>query len=298
LYRFWDTVIGPILHQYRPKVIVEIGCASGLNTRQLLEYCRENSAVLHSVDPTPGFDVQAWERESDGRLHVHRAPSLDVLSSLDSFDLVLIDGDHNWYTVYNELLLLEARSKELRCRFPLVILHDTSWPYGRRDLYYDPEKIPSSYRQAYARKGLKPGDPGLQDQGGFNPDFCHAIIEGGPRNGVRTAIESFLDHTSLPLRLIDIPSLHGLGILVPSAPVGHQSCPLHQFELPHWAMQYVERVEQLRVDALFERTTWEQRAIELKARLEAASAEMADAVVLRDSEIERLKGAVKALQER
>ena len=27
---------------------------------------------------------------------------------------------------------------------PLLVLHDVGWPYGRRDLYYDPDDIPAS----------------------------------------------------------------------------------------------------------------------------------------------------------
>ena len=37
--------------------------------------------------------------------------------------------------------------------------------------------------------------------------------EGGPRNGVRTAIEDFLAQTSFKLTFVSIPGCHGLGIL-------------------------------------------------------------------------------------
>ena len=42
-------------------------------------------------------------------------------------------------------------------RLPVMILHDVAWPYGRRDLYYDPATIPEEFRQPYAQKGIAMG---------------------------------------------------------------------------------------------------------------------------------------------
>ena len=47
--------------------------------------------------------------EYAGALHFHIGLSLDVLPKLGPFDFVLIDGDHNWHTVLNELRLLERK---------------------------------------------------------------------------------------------------------------------------------------------------------------------------------------------
>ncbi len=64
---------------------------------------------------------------------------------------MFLDGDHNWYTVFHELRLIEEHCQRNERLFPLVLLHDLGWPYGRRDLYYNPETIPAEYRQPYAR---------------------------------------------------------------------------------------------------------------------------------------------------
>jgi len=48
---FWNTIIGPVFEILRPETIVEIGSASGGNTRNVLEYCRRSGAKLHVVDP-------------------------------------------------------------------------------------------------------------------------------------------------------------------------------------------------------------------------------------------------------
>jgi hypothetical protein len=36
-------------------------------------------------------------------------------------------------------------------------MHDVLWPYGRRDLYYEPERVPEEFRQPYEMKGIRPG---------------------------------------------------------------------------------------------------------------------------------------------
>ena len=72
---------------------------------------------------------------------------------LPAMDAALIDGDHNWYTVYNELKLLAATAREADAALPVLVLHDVGWPYGRRDLYYAPEQIPEEYPPALRAEG-------------------------------------------------------------------------------------------------------------------------------------------------
>ena len=65
-------------------------------------------------------------------------------------DAALIDGDHNWFTVVPRAADARPRSRERPDRpCPVMILHDVLWPYGRRDLYYEPSRIPDEYRQPY-----------------------------------------------------------------------------------------------------------------------------------------------------
>src|SRR3954447_22882881 len=124
MHPFWQSVIKPLLMARGSKILVEIGAEEGRNTRNLLEYCREQGAMLHAIDPGPKFDVAAWTKAFEGRLVVRQGLSLDVLPTLGPFDTILIDGDHNWYTVFQELKLIEQRSACLSQTFPLVILHD------------------------------------------------------------------------------------------------------------------------------------------------------------------------------
>jgi cephalosporin hydroxylase len=96
------------------------------------------------------------------------------------------------------------------------VLHDSGWPYGRRDLYYDPASVPEAYRQPWQRGPLLPHEPGIADYG-LNAHLRHSLREGGPRNGVRTAIDDFLLEHPGKFRVVHVPVLFGLTVLAPTA---------------------------------------------------------------------------------
>ncbi len=214
MHRFWDTIIGPAFEILQPRMIVEVGIDEGLQTSRILEYCTKTGAILHAIDPSPRIEPEEWVRMHHQSLIFHRDLSLNVLGRLHDIDAVLIDGDHNWYTVYHELILLQKQALSDR-HFPAVFLHDTGWPYARRDLYYDPERIPEAHRKAYARKGMERDTGMLSDSDGFNPMLFNAVEENALQNGVLTAVEDFLKQSALRLRFVNVPGLHGLGILIP-----------------------------------------------------------------------------------
>ncbi len=152
MYPFWDKAIAPVLEAAGVRRIVEIGALRGDTTVKMLERLGPD-VELHVIDPLPAFDPSEHEEAFAGRYVFHEALSLDVLPTLPAMDAALIDGDHNWYTVYNELRLLAEVSRAAGRPLPLLFLHDVGWPYGRRDLYYDPEQIPEEYRQPYRKAG-------------------------------------------------------------------------------------------------------------------------------------------------
>jgi len=204
-------VIRPILTTALPEVVVEVGAGGGAHTRRLAKFCSSHEIALHVIDPAPGFDPS----ELGGEVVFHKRLSLDALPEVGPVDIALIDGDHNWYTVNHELKLLQGMSQSAGQATPLAVCHDVCWPYGRRDLYYDPETIPVEYRHHWERAGLVPGRSDLQADRGLNPDLANAIDEGGPRNGVLTAIEDFVETANEPLELTVLPVLHGLAVVSP-----------------------------------------------------------------------------------
>ena len=244
--RFWKVIIEPVLQIVQPKSIVEIGSAEGKNTANLLEFCEQNGATLHAIDPLPKFDVAAWEEKYGKRFVFHQSLSLNAIPQIEQFDFVLIDGDHNWYTVFNELKLIENRCTALSQPFPLVMIHDIGWPYGRRDLYYNPENIPEAFRKPHKKAGIRPDSPDLLEEGGLNRHLYNSIYENDLQNGVLTAVEDFLKEPEQRIQLVKLPGLSGLGILVPMDLKGQKkelSEFLKKFELSPVVNQYFEMIE-------------------------------------------------------
>jgi GT2 family glycosyltransferase/glycosyltransferase involved in cell wall biosynthesis len=213
--RFWDNTISPLLDALRPRVIVEVGAESGAVTVMLLAWAATREAVVHSVDPLPAFEPDQFDSELIERLRFHRARSLQVLESIGAVDLALIDGDHNWYTVVNELRTLERSALIAGQQLPVILLHDVGWPYSRRDLYYEPISIPHEHRHRYARRGIIPDQSELGEPG-LNAHLRNAMFEGGPANGVLTAVEDFVAESSSEWTFHEIPGFSGLGILNPT----------------------------------------------------------------------------------
>lgn len=277
MHRFWDTLLGPLMESLQPRVIVEVGAAHGDNTRNLLEFARHTGALVHVIDPSPGFDVDEWERLYREHLRFHRSPSLEALPAIEAPDVVLIDGDHNWYTVFHELVALADASKE--GRFPVVAFHDVGWPYGRRDLYYDPDRIPEAYRHPYRRAGIRTSRDDLDADGGLNLELFNAEVVGGARNGVLTAIEDFVREREPGLHFVVVPGIHDLGILYPpeTRVLGEEAADfISLLGAAPPLLSHLERVERLRVEAVIEAADRGRELVAARRVIEETSARVAE----------------------
>jgi cephalosporin hydroxylase len=212
LFPFWEDVIAPIVRAVAPRRVVEIGALRGETTTRMLRDLGPG-CELHVIDPEPQFDPTEHARAFPGRYVFHEGLSHEVLPRLPVADIALVDGDHNWYTVVNELRMLAATAAGAGAPLPVLALHDVCWPYGRRDLYYEPSRIPAEWRQPNRRAGMRPGAERLFANGGMNLTLHNAEREGGPRNGVLTAIEDFVAEHPEPLRLVVLPVYYGLALV-------------------------------------------------------------------------------------
>ena len=61
--RFWDEIICPLFMELNPKLVIEIGMDTGLNTKNILDYCYSNHAKLISIDPMPNCDISVFEEK-------------------------------------------------------------------------------------------------------------------------------------------------------------------------------------------------------------------------------------------
>jgi predicted O-methyltransferase YrrM len=124
MHWFLKLLIYPLLEAIRPGTIVEVGVEVGTVTGPLLRWAQENDAVVHAIDPDPTLSVERLEAEYGEQLRFHRRKSLQVLGEIAEVDLALVDGDHNWYTVINELRALERRAVQDGRELPVIMLHD------------------------------------------------------------------------------------------------------------------------------------------------------------------------------
>jgi GT2 family glycosyltransferase len=282
MHWFLKLLILPLLDALRPRTIVEVGVELGTVTVPLLRWAQEHDAVVHAIDPDPNLNVDRLLAEHGERLRFHRAPSLDVLADIADVDLALIDGDHNWYTVLHELRALQARAREDEREPPVILLHDVGWPYGRRDLYYDPEAIPAAHRQPHARGGLAPGR--VEHGPGLNDHLENALLEGTPANGVLSAVEDFLAESPVEWRLWSIPGLCGMAILV-SLPVLESCAPLRELldslASPAWLHAHCEAIEQARIESDRKRAGILRRLAETQLKQITRSEDPREQVALR-----------------
>jgi cephalosporin hydroxylase/glycosyltransferase involved in cell wall biosynthesis len=250
MYPFWDPVIAPLVAMSKAQRVVEIGALRGETTAKMLEDLGPD-AELHIIDPLPQFDPAEHERRFPGRYIFHRDLSLNVLPHVGAFDVALVDGDHNWYTVYNELQHLREAAREAGRPLPLLILHDVGWPYGRRDLYYEPSQIPEEFRQPHKQRGMTPGRSHLLAGGGMNISLDNAVEEGGERNGVRTALDDFVAEHDNPIRQVILPMYYGLAIVAEKPYLdAHPEVGafLNELESPEGTARMLELAESVRLD--------------------------------------------------
>lgn len=188
--------------------VLEIGSFKGELTRDLLEWSADTGVTIAGMDPLPPEELEALAAEYE-ELELIREVSHDVLGRREFADAIIIDGDHNYYTLSEELKMIGERAPG--AAMPLLMFHDVCWPHARRDTYYAPERIPEEHRQPLAHnQGIAPGNPGIAEWG--LPFIWAAEREGGPRNGTLTAIEDFMaGHPGL--ELVVVPAFFGFGVL-------------------------------------------------------------------------------------
>ncbi|MDB6056039.1 MAG: hypothetical protein JWN25_3562 [Verrucomicrobiales bacterium] len=228
--------------------IVEVGSEYGTFSAKLCEYARSRKGMLVTIEPCPkdaALDFINANRNTPW-FQLIQGNSIPALGTIKDVDAYIIDGDHNYYTVYHELELLYQVQREQGHKI-LVMEHDVSWPWAYRDLYYNPSTIPAEFLQPHdLQRGVTRSNNGLIE-GGFRSHGQYGIAsqEGGPRNGVRLAIEDFIK-LHAELRLKTIPAIFGLGIVYDADALWAQS--LEAFLSPYSNNSLIEKLEQNRLD--------------------------------------------------
>lgn len=258
----FEPLITGVLDAAGARRVAEVGGEGGTFTRQLLSWAERVDGDVHCVDPAPSVELERLAERAE-RLHLVRAASPGALEQLPRLDAYIIDGDHNHWTVRAELQALDAFVCDQE-RPAVVVLHDVAWPSARRDSYYAPERLPAEGLHPHSNVGgAVPGVAELRDEGFSSAGgWAFARTEGGPRNGVLTAVEDHLAERP-DLELAVVPAVFGLGVVfrssAPWAPRVRELVAPYQLPL-------IARLEENRL-ALFLEVLRLQREIEERARI-------------------------------
>lgn len=210
----FGEIMQPCLDAAGTTSLLEIGSFRGELTEELLIWAERGGSSIATVEPLPPDDLlDLLKRRPE--LTLIEDTGVGALESLGTLpDTIIIDGDHNYYTLTQELTKIDelAQNKDgSPGPLPFLLFHDVCWPHERRDTYYAPDRIPETERQPLGHNcTISPGNSGLSD-GGLPYEWA-AAAEGGPKNGVLTAIEDFMKDRS-GLQLAVVPVFFGMGLL-------------------------------------------------------------------------------------
>ena len=168
MFPFWENVIAPVIEAVGARRVVEIGALRGETTVRMLERLGPE-CELHVIDPLPQFDPAEHERAFPGRYIFHLGISHDVLPGLPPADVALVDGDHNWFTVYHELRMLADTARERRavrcpCSCCTTCAGPTAGATSTTSRPGSPRSSASRYRKAGMRPGVKSALPQRRDE--------------------------------------------------------------------------------------------------------------------------------------
>lgn len=244
-----SDIILPVLDIAQARHVAEIGAEFGGMSQLLADFTAERGGSLTSIDPSVKPEFRDWLRHNPNVRHIPEL-SLEVIPGLSGIDAWIVDGDHNYYTVFHELVAIDAVCE--RDGKPLLaLLHDVNWPCARRDCYYAPDRIPAEWRHPHDFAGGTTLDSeALLPGGGFrgHGQFAWAMHSGGARNGVLTAVEDFVAQARTPGRdiaLALIPAVFGLALVFDSD--ARWSAALAQALMPHHQSRLLQTLEENRL---------------------------------------------------
>lgn len=123
------------LYKEQPKHVVEIGCLNGENTKNLMSVMDDIGFKLTCISDD-------LEIKDDNVTRISGVSYLEIPKLEDkSIDFVILDTDHNYWTMAKELQALIPKVKDNA----IIMLHDVDYYYynsGESDAYADGTPYP------------------------------------------------------------------------------------------------------------------------------------------------------------
>lgn len=247
----FNELILHTLNSVQIKTIIIIGVETSSFLKELCHYAMENNGQVIGIAPglPPDFITQLDE-QTQQHFKLFNGTSKQFFLNYPTTDwgntAFFIDGDHNFPTVEMELNAIHHLSRNRKNQV-LILLHDTTWPCGYRDLYYIQGEACLHTEQALAPIGHGVNMDTNAPFWGANLsliDGRFALAYGGERNGISAAVELFIA-THPDYAQWKIPLMFGLTIIIPkSLPCYHE---LDSFMAP-WTSALLARLEHNRLE--------------------------------------------------
>jgi hypothetical protein len=209
------VIAASLCRQLDPRHVVLLGNRTAGLARTLVDVTEASGGTLHIAGSGDNAALGALRQATGDRCIVHQGNATDVIGLLPVPDLLWVDADPNWHATFSILQAAAKQARRLGKPFPVTLVENTGWPYGRRESYDDPGAIPESMRHPHERAGLLPGQAAPGGASGLYADRYNGTQENAPGLGVLTAIEDFLELAEDQLRLIVLPGFGGLSALCP-----------------------------------------------------------------------------------
>lgn len=263
--------------------VVEVGVESGQVSSIYTDLGAEK---VYCVDPLPSDSLRATLAKNPALELVER-PSPAVLGELPPADLYVLDGDHNYAVVHEEVSWIMANSPDA-----VIVLHDVLWPCARRDLYYEPSPLTGDDKHPFSNDGPTISHDGLTPAGlvGLG-SFTWAVEAGGESNGVFTAVEDAVAAAGANDWYVDVvPAVYGMGLVMRKASPGAKKIVASL--QPYTGSKLLATMERNRI-ALYTRVL----EMQYEAVAHANDADrLAETVSSQRSEIEKLRGELDGRQ--
>tara|TARA_Y100001973_G_C5208830_1_gene343739 strand:- start:14632 stop:15342 length:711 start_codon:yes stop_codon:yes gene_type:complete len=151
---FSKLLVRDFLTKFKNPKVLEIGLDAGQTTLPMLHnmsvHCEEftyvgidvkvSNLLIEQIGQLSGVHLKDVDKDHGKKnVEIYEINSLEWLYGninrekiYQNYDLVMIDGDHNYFTVFNELTMLE----ELTHDHTLIVCDDYQGRYRNKDLFY------------------------------------------------------------------------------------------------------------------------------------------------------------------
>jgi len=157
-YGNYISIISSFLNTIESPKILEIGIEHGAPTLAILNNLidKNSNFYYYGIDIHIRDNIKEFAlKNKDYNIHFHEQNSLDQLPILveeaQKFDLILLDGDHNYYTVTRELNYIQ----NLMHQQSYLIVDDYHGPWALSDYWYGEEHDSPQKGNPMASKKIK-----------------------------------------------------------------------------------------------------------------------------------------------